>query len=91
MACFCAYNPPTEEWTNYYQEMGGDGYWGEGGKVSDVLERQGLSGDIKLLFALDAESEAPFTLFELGGTFYFITAADDSLERITYPTALGKF
>lgn len=84
------YPQPTEEWTNDYQQMGGDEVWGEGGKVSEVLERHGLSGDIKPLFALDAESGAPYTLFELGGTFYFFNASDDSLERITYPTALGE-
>ncbi|KAF5593545.1 uncharacterized protein FSUBG_9780 [Fusarium subglutinans] len=86
----CEYPPPTEEWTENYQEMGGDEYWGEGGKVSEVLESRGLSGNIKPLFALDAESGSPYTLFELDGTFYFFTAADDSLERIDYPDNLGE-
>ncbi|KAJ4034263.1 hypothetical protein NW756_014003 [Fusarium oxysporum] len=86
----CDYNPPTEEWTNNYQEMGGDEYWGEGGKVSEVLESRGLSGNIKPLFALDAQSGEPYTLFELSGTFYFINAADDSLERVTYPQELAE-
>ncbi|KAF4502838.1 hypothetical protein FAGAP_923 [Fusarium agapanthi] len=70
--------------------MGGDEYWGEGGKVSEVLERRGLSGNIKALFALDAGSGSPYTLFEVGGTSYFFTAADDSLERIQYPEELAE-
>ncbi|KAF5539468.1 hypothetical protein FMEXI_8958 [Fusarium mexicanum] len=67
----CEYPPPSPEWTNSYQEMGGDEYWGEGGKVSEALESRGLSGNIKPLFAMDVESGSPFTLFELGGKFYF--------------------
>ncbi|WKT38222.1 hypothetical protein QSH57_000040 [Fusarium oxysporum f. sp. vasinfectum] len=86
----CDYNPPTEEWTNNCQEMDGDEHWGEGGKLSEVLESRGLSGKIKPLFALDAESGEPYTLFELSGTIHFINAADDSLERVTYPQELTE-
>ncbi|KAF5639083.1 hypothetical protein F52700_4253 [Fusarium sp. NRRL 52700] len=85
----CGYDPPTEEWTNNYEEMGGDKYWGEGGKVSTVLESRGLSGNIKPLFAMGVESGAPYTLFELDGKFYFFSADDDSLERINDPDSLG--
>ncbi|KAF5250792.1 hypothetical protein FANTH_4064 [Fusarium anthophilum] len=85
----CEYPPPTEDWTENYQEMGGDEYWGEGGKVSELLESRGLSGNVKPLFALNAESGSPYTLFELGGTFYFFDTADDSLERIRDPEELG--
>ncbi|CEI60020.1 unnamed protein product [Fusarium venenatum] len=86
----CDYPSPTEEWTNNYQDMGGDEYWGEGGKVSEILESHGLNGDIKPLFALDVESGEPYTLFELNGTYYFINVADDSLERVTYPQELAE-
>ncbi|KAM0558131.1 hypothetical protein ACHAPJ_005298 [Fusarium lateritium] len=86
----CDYDPPNEEWTNNYLDMGGDEYWGEGGQVSEVLESRGLNGDIKPLFALDAESGNPYTLFELSGTFYFFLSAEVSLERITYPKGLGE-
>ncbi|KAJ4258872.1 hypothetical protein NW762_007959 [Fusarium torreyae] len=86
----CDYNPPTEEWTDNYLDMGGNEYWGEGGKVSEVLESRGLNGDIKPLFALDAQSGNPYALFELSGTFYFINVPEDSLERITYPEELGE-
>ncbi|KAF5687167.1 hypothetical protein FDENT_5491 [Fusarium denticulatum] len=86
----CEYPPPSEEWTENYQEMGGDEYWGEGGEVSEVLESRGLSGNIRPLFALDAESGSPYTLFELGGTFHFFTPADDSVERIQYPKELAE-
>ncbi|KAF4452366.1 hypothetical protein F53441_4775 [Fusarium austroafricanum] len=84
------YNPPNEEWTKNYQDMGGDEYWGESSKVFEVLESRGLNGDVKPLFALDAESGKPYTLLELNGTFYFFNADDDSLERITYPQELGE-
>jgi hypothetical protein len=86
---YMQYPEPNEEWTNNYQGMGGDEYWGEGGKVVEVLESRGLNGDVKPLFALDAESGKPYTLFELDGTFHFFDAGDDSLQRITYPQELG--
>ncbi|KAF5598637.1 hypothetical protein FPCIR_2934 [Fusarium pseudocircinatum] len=86
----CGYNPPTEEWTNNYQDMGGDEYWGEGGKVYQVLESRGLSGNLKPLFALGAESGAPYTLLQLDAKFYFFSADDETLERIDYPNNLGE-
>ncbi|KAM0492502.1 hypothetical protein ACHAP8_009857 [Fusarium lateritium] len=86
----CDYPPPNEDWTNNYQDMGGDEYWGEGGKASEILGGHGLYGDIKPLFAMDVESGQPYTLFELDGTYYFINAADDSVERINFPQSLGE-
>ncbi|KAL6918549.1 hypothetical protein FSST1_010044 [Fusarium sambucinum] len=70
--------------------MGGDEYWGEGGKASVILGGHGLYGDIKPLVAKDVESGQPYTLFELDRTYYFIKAADDSVERIHFPQSLGE-
>ena len=70
--------------------MGGDAYWGEGGRVVSVLASRGTNSNVKPTFALTGDTGKLYMLFELDGTSYFFDAKDDCLHRITYPDNLAE-
>ncbi|KAJ4110295.1 hypothetical protein NW768_012055 [Fusarium equiseti] len=86
----CDYPSPTTEWTNIYELMGGDSYWSQVGKVPQLLHGSGVHGEAKPIFALGDEIASSITLFEVDGTFYFFSAGDECVQKITYPRDLGE-
>ncbi|KAM0417101.1 hypothetical protein ACHAPT_012876 [Fusarium lateritium] len=80
---------PPADWTNDYEEMGGDMMWGEFGDIADVVKSRGLDGDVKPRFAMHAYTGEPMSLFEVGdGQYFLYNAIDASLYQIKSPSDL---
>ncbi|KAM0339011.1 hypothetical protein ACHAPU_011112 [Fusarium lateritium] len=74
---------PPNDWTNSYEDMGGDMLWGEGGQMEDEVRGRGLDGDIKPHFGMAPYTGEAVYLFELGdGQFFFYNAIDGSMLQI---------
>ncbi|RSL98326.1 hypothetical protein CDV31_012641 [Fusarium ambrosium] len=80
---------PPGNWTNDYEEMGGDMEWGEYGNVAELVKGYGLDGDVKPLFAMASYTGEALSLFELGdGQFFLYNAIEGSLYQIKNPSDL---
>ncbi|KAF4990606.1 hypothetical protein FGRMN_8365 [Fusarium graminum] len=70
-------------WTNVYEEMGGDMIWGEGGQIEGEIRSRGIDGDIKPHFGMAPYTGEALYLLEVGdGHFYFFNAIDGSLLQV---------
>ncbi|KAJ5749004.1 uncharacterized protein N7511_010700 [Penicillium nucicola] len=75
---------PPAQWTNDYDEMGGDEQWGPEGNVLRMITVFGIEGEVKPLFAMDPEAGEALSLFQVGdGPFYFFNIEDLSIFKIT--------
>ncbi|KAG8670691.1 hypothetical protein FPOAC2_07461 [Fusarium poae] len=79
---------PPSDWTNNYEDMGGDLQWSEGGDVPELVEGYGLEGTVKPLFAMQPYTGEAISLFELSGTHYIYNAIEGSLYEIKSPNDL---
>ncbi|KAI8673194.1 hypothetical protein NCS55_00638400 [Fusarium keratoplasticum] len=80
---------PPSNWTNDYEEMGGDMEWGEYGQVTELVKGYGLDGDVKPLFSMKAYTGEALSLFELGdGQYFLYNAIEASLYQIKSPSDL---
>ncbi|KAF4960804.1 hypothetical protein FSARC_10356 [Fusarium sarcochroum] len=79
---------PPSDWTNNYEDMGGDMQWAEDGDVSELVEGYGLDGNVKPLFAMQQYTGEALSLFELSGQYYLYNAIEGSLYQINGPTDL---
>lgn len=76
-------------WTNDYEEMGGDMQWGAGGEVSMLAQEYGFEGEIKPLFAMQPYTGEAISLFEVGnGQYFLFNAIESSLFQIKSPSDL---
>jgi hypothetical protein len=79
---------PPADWTNNYDDMGGDMQWGEFGDVAEFVKGYGLDGTVKPLFAMQSYTGEAISLFELSGNHYLYNAIEGSLYQIKNPTDL---
>ncbi|QPC60793.1 hypothetical protein HYE67_003024 [Fusarium culmorum] len=86
-AAFDIVTPPND-WTNNYEDMGGDMQWGEFGDVSELAKGYGLDGTVKPLFAMQSYTGEAISLFELRGNHYLYNAIEGSLYQIHQPNDL---
>ncbi|PTD06049.1 hypothetical protein FCULG_00000063 [Fusarium culmorum] len=86
-AAFDIVTPPND-WTNNYEDMGGDMQWGEFGDVSELAKGYGLDGTVKPLFAMQSYTGEAISLFELSGNHYLYNAIEGSLYQIHQPNDL---
>ncbi|KAF4451280.1 hypothetical protein F53441_5701 [Fusarium austroafricanum] len=80
-----------DECTNDFIEMGADEMWDEetGHIKVQCLERD-LEGDLKPLFSIVPESNAPTHFFQLGsGDIYAFTASDQQMFKVTEPDSVA--
>ncbi|KAF5656779.1 hypothetical protein FHETE_10793 [Fusarium heterosporum] len=74
---------PPNDWTNAYEEMGGDMMWAKGSQIEDEIHGRGFEGDIKPHFGMSPYTGETLYLFELGdGQFFVFNALDGSLLQI---------
>ncbi|RGP81069.1 hypothetical protein FLONG3_858 [Fusarium longipes] len=75
--------PPPDNWTNNYEEIGGDMLWAPGGQVEDEVRSRGIDGDIRPHYGMAPYTGEALYLFEVGsGQFYFYNAIDGSMLQI---------
>ncbi|KIL85230.1 hypothetical protein FAVG1_11660 [Fusarium avenaceum] len=75
--------PPPADWTNSYEEIGGDVMWAPGGQIEDEVRVRGIDGDIRPHFGMAPYTGEAIYLFEVGsGQFFFFNAIDGSLLQI---------
>ncbi|KAJ5982400.1 hypothetical protein N7451_012500 [Penicillium sp. IBT 35674x] len=77
---------PPNDWTNNYEDMGGDMQWSEYGEFTELVKAYGLTGTVKPLFAMASYTGEAISLFELSDNHYIYNAISDSLFRIDNPT-----
>ncbi|KAK7424107.1 hypothetical protein QQX98_000717 [Neonectria punicea] len=75
--------PPPMNWTNVYEDIGGDMRWSEGCEMEEEVRGRGLEGDIKPLYGIAPYTGEAMYLFEIStGGFFFYNAIDCSLYMI---------
>jgi hypothetical protein len=79
---------PPADWTNNYEDIGGDMQWGKYGDVTELVRGYGLDGTVKPLFAMQSYTGEAMSLFELSGNHYLYNAIDGSLYQINQPNDL---
>ncbi|RGP60888.1 hypothetical protein FSPOR_10389 [Fusarium sporotrichioides] len=79
---------PPSDWTNIYEDMGGDMQWGEYGDVAELAKGYGLDGTVKPLFAMQSYTGEAISLFELSGKHYLYNAIEGALYHIQQPDDL---
>ncbi|KAM0188810.1 hypothetical protein ACHAPI_010419 [Fusarium lateritium] len=79
---------PPDDWTNNYEDMGGDMQWGEYGDVAELCQGYGLEGTVKPLFAMQSYTGEAISLFELSGNHYIYNAIEGTVYQIHEPTDL---
>ncbi|UZP40405.1 hypothetical protein NXS19_008221 [Fusarium pseudograminearum] len=79
---------PPNDWTNNYEDMGGDMQWGEFGDTSEITKGYGLEGTVKPLFAMQPYTGEAISLFELSGKHYLYNAIEGSLYQVNQPNDL---
>ncbi|KAG8674124.1 hypothetical protein FPOAC2_00101 [Fusarium poae] len=73
--------PPPRDWTNVYDEIGGDMRWNE--DFAEMLKHRGLDGDFKPLYGTCSYTGEALFLVEIGGKDFLIwNALDDSMYRV---------
>ncbi|KAM0228678.1 hypothetical protein ACHAPO_010539 [Fusarium lateritium] len=79
-------NPPND-WTNVYEEIGGDMRWGE--DMTEMVQERGFDGDVKPLYGTCSYTGECLFLMEVGGKdFLFWDALNDSMYRVNGDTSL---
>ncbi|OBS26144.1 hypothetical protein FPOA_00087 [Fusarium poae] len=72
---------PPRDWTNVYDEIGGDMRWNE--DFAEMLKDRGLDGDFKPLYGTCSYTGEALFLVEIGGKDFLIwNALDDSMYRV---------
>ncbi|KAG5657954.1 hypothetical protein KAF25_006905 [Fusarium avenaceum] len=75
--------PPPEDWTNNYEEIGGDMMWGQDGQIENELRGRSIDGDVRPHFGMAPYTGEALYLFEIGsGQFFFFNAIDGSMLQI---------
>ncbi|KAM0186533.1 hypothetical protein ACHAPI_011662 [Fusarium lateritium] len=75
--------PPPMNWTNSYEDMGGDMMWAEGGQIEEEVRGRGIDGDIRPHYGMAPYTGEALYLFEVGsGRFFFYNAIDGSMLQI---------
>ncbi|KAJ4248381.1 hypothetical protein NW762_012712 [Fusarium torreyae] len=79
--------PP--DWTNVYEDMGGDMLWGSNGDVTEMIRGCGIEGEVKPLFAKEPYTGEALSLFEVEeNQFFLYNAMEGSIYRIDVPDDL---
>ncbi|RGP69894.1 hypothetical protein FLONG3_7650 [Fusarium longipes] len=79
---------PPNDWTNDYEDMGGDMLWGEYGDVAEICKSYGFDGIVKPLFAMQSYTGEAISIFEVNEKHYIYNAIEGSLYQINDPTDL---
>ncbi|KAF5659014.1 hypothetical protein FHETE_9642 [Fusarium heterosporum] len=79
---------PPSDWTNVYEDIGGDMQWGEDGDVAELANTYGIEGTVKPLFAMQSYTGEALSLFEINGSHYLYNAIEASLYQICQPDDL---
>ncbi|KAJ4135290.1 hypothetical protein NW768_004912 [Fusarium equiseti] len=73
--------PPPRDWTNDYDEIGGDMRWN--GDIEDMIKDRGLDGDVQPFYGTCSYTGEALFLMQVGGRDFFIwNALDDSMYRV---------
>ncbi|KAF4475784.1 hypothetical protein FAGAP_12631 [Fusarium agapanthi] len=74
---------PPANWTNSYEDMGGDMLWGQGGQMEDEVRGRGIDGDMRPHYGMAPYTGEALYLFEVGiGNFFFFNAIDGSMLQV---------
>ncbi|KAH7261597.1 hypothetical protein BKA59DRAFT_539336 [Fusarium tricinctum] len=74
---------PPANWTNNFEEIGGDIMWGEGGQIEVEVRGRGVEGDIRPHYGMAPYTGEALYLFEVGsGQFFFYNAIEGSMLQI---------
>ncbi|KAJ4118954.1 hypothetical protein NW768_010697 [Fusarium equiseti] len=79
---------PPADWTNNYEDMGGDLQWGDFGDVTELCKGHGLDGTVQPLFAMRSYTGEAISIFEISGNHYLYNAIEGSLYQINGPSDL---
>ncbi|KAJ4135291.1 hypothetical protein NW768_004913 [Fusarium equiseti] len=75
--------PPPANWTNNYEDMGGDMLWAPGAQIEDDVRGRGIDGDIRPHYGMAPYTGEQLYLFEVGsGQFFLFSAIDGSMLQI---------
>ncbi|KAF4956036.1 hypothetical protein FSARC_11688 [Fusarium sarcochroum] len=75
--------PPPSNWTNSFEDMGGDMMWAEGGQIEEEVRGRGLDEDIRPHYGMAPYTGEALYLFEVGsGRFFLFNAIDGSMLAI---------
>ncbi|CAF3498823.1 hypothetical protein QX201_000160 [Fusarium graminearum] len=81
--------PPPRDWTNVYDEIGGDMRWNE--DFDEMVKERGLYGNVKPLYGSCSYTGEALYLMEVGDqSFFFWNALDDSMYRVNGGMSLEK-
>ncbi|KAF5723995.1 hypothetical protein FMUND_1316 [Fusarium mundagurra] len=81
--------PPPLDWTNNYEEIGGDMRWNE--DMEQMVQDRGLEGDIQPLYGKCSYTGEALFLMQVGGKdFIFWNAFDNSMYRVNGNLTLEK-
>ncbi|KAF5575815.1 hypothetical protein FPCIR_12954 [Fusarium pseudocircinatum] len=81
--------PPPRDWTNDYDEIGGDMRWND--DVEQIVQDRGLSGDVQPFYGTRSYTGEALFLMQVGGNdFIFWNALDDSMYRVNGDLTLEK-
>ncbi|KAM0294254.1 hypothetical protein HYE67_008030 [Fusarium culmorum] len=73
--------PPPRDWTNVYDEIGGDMRWNE--DLDAMVKDRGPDGNVKPLYGTCSYTGEALYLMEVGDMgFFFWNALDDSMYRV---------
>ncbi|KAF5664259.1 hypothetical protein FHETE_7141 [Fusarium heterosporum] len=80
---------PPQDWTNNYDEIGGDMRWNE--DMEEMVKDRGFDGDVQPLFGTCSYTGEALFLMQVGGQdFFFWNALDDSMYRINGDLTLER-
>ncbi|QGI88491.1 hypothetical protein CEK25_003447 [Fusarium fujikuroi] len=70
--------PPPRDWTNVYDEIGGDMRWND--DLEEMIKDRGLDGDVQPFYGTCSYTGEALFLMQVGGKqFLFWNALDDSI------------
>ncbi|KAF5240752.1 hypothetical protein FANTH_9422 [Fusarium anthophilum] len=81
--------PPPRDWTNVYDEIGGDMRWND--DLEEMMRDRGVDGDVQPFYGTCSYTGEALYLMQVGGQdLFFWNALDDSIYRINGGLTLEK-
>ncbi|KAL9561697.1 hypothetical protein ACKAV7_014253 [Fusarium commune] len=81
--------PPPRDWTNVYEDIGGDMRWNE--DMEELVKDRGLDGDVQPFYGTCSYTGEALFLMQVGDMgFFFWNALDDSMYYVKGNLTLEK-
>lgn len=81
--------PPPRDWTNVYEDIGGDMRWNE--DMEEMVKARGIDGDVQPFYGTCSYTGETLFLMQVGGKgFFFYNALEDSMYYVRGNLSLEK-